>query len=114
MSLWPSGIVPSWARWRGPDVPGYVPSGLVSPGALYVHSLVSARSEAGAGAGRLLLDHASELAAGTSVALDHWSGSPELAALYEKVGFSTIRTFTLDQCGKPWPRTLRVLDPKPR
>ena len=55
-------------------VPGYVPSGLVPPGALYVHSLVSARSAAGAGVGRLLLDRAMELAAGTPIALDHWSG----------------------------------------
>jgi GNAT superfamily N-acetyltransferase len=95
-------------------VPGYVPPGLVPSGALYVHSLVSARSAAGAGVGRLLVDRAMELAAGTAIALDHWSGSPELAALYEKVGFFTVGTFTLDQRGEPWPGTLRVLDPRPR
>jgi hypothetical protein len=79
-----------------------------------VHTLVSSRTEAGAVAGRLLLDHASDLAAGTSIALDHWSGSPELAALYEKAGFTAIGTFTLDQRGELWTGTLGVLDPQRR
>jgi hypothetical protein len=93
-------------------VPAYVPSGFVPRGALYVHTLVSARNEAGAGAGRLLLGHVRELAAGDPVALDHWSGSPELAALYENAGFVAVATFTLDQRGEPWPGTLRVRDPE--
>jgi hypothetical protein len=38
--------------------PAYVPAGLVPPGALYVHTLVSDRGPAGVGAGRLLLHHA--------------------------------------------------------
>ena len=92
-------------------VPAYVPSGVVPRGAFYVHTLVSARNEAGTGAGRLLLGHAMGLAAGDPVALDHWSGSAELAALYENAGFIAVATFTLDHGGQPWSGTLRVRRP---
>jgi hypothetical protein len=90
--------------------PPYVPSGLVPPGALYVHTLVSDRTPAGAGAGALLLDHARSHAAdlGVPLALDHWSGSPELATLYERAGFTAIGTFTLAHA-VPWPGTVRLL-----
>jgi GNAT superfamily N-acetyltransferase len=90
--------------------PDYVPAGLVPDGALYVHTLVSDRTSAGAGAGALLLDHAraSAEAAGIPLALDHWAGSPELATLYEKAGFAEVGEFSLDH-GTPWPGTVRVL-----
>jgi hypothetical protein len=88
--------------------PAYVPAGLVPEDALYVHTLVSARTEAGAGAGRLLLDDAVSGAAGGPMALDHWSGSPELAAVYEKAGFVAVGSFELEQGGEPWPGTVRV------
>lgn len=90
--------------------PDYVPAGLIPAGALYVHTLISDRTPAGRGAGTLLLDHAraSAAEAGVPLALDHWSGSPELAALYEKTGFTAVGEFTLDH-GTPWHGTVRTL-----
>jgi GNAT superfamily N-acetyltransferase len=92
------------------DHPPYVPPGLVPPGALYVHTLVSDRTPAGAGAGALLLDVARSRAAnlGVPLALDHWAGSPELATRYERAGFTAVGGFTLDHA-VPWPGTVRVL-----
>ena len=82
---------------------------VVPPDALYVHTLVSDRTPAGSGAGALLLDHARSRAADRSVplALDHWSGSPELAALYERAGFAEVGSFTLDRA-VPWTGTVRL------
>jgi hypothetical protein len=45
------------------------------------------------------------------LALDHWSGAPELATLYARAGFAEVGTFTLDQGGTPWPGTVRVRPP---
>jgi GNAT superfamily N-acetyltransferase len=91
------------------DHPPYLPPGVVPPDALYVHTLVSDRTPAGSGAGALLLDHARSRAADRSVplALDHWSGSPELAALYERAGFAEVGSFTLDRA-VPWTGTVRL------
>lgn len=88
--------------------PAFVPAGLLPEGALYVHALVSDRTAAGLGIGQLLLDHAVSLAAGGPLALDHWSGSPELATRYEDAGFAAVGDFVLDQRGQPWPGTVRV------
>jgi hypothetical protein len=89
-------------------LPAYVPAGLVPPGALYVHTLVSDRGPAGTGAGRLLLDHAVTSAARGPLALDHWAGSPELADLYSRAGYVAVGSFVLDQRGEPWTGTVRV------
>jgi hypothetical protein len=86
--------------------PSYLPRGLVPPGALYVRTLISDRTPAGSGAGGLLLDFAKSRAAdlGLPLALDHWSGSPELAGLQERAGFTEIGAVTLDRA-VPWQGT---------
>jgi GNAT superfamily N-acetyltransferase len=90
--------------------PPYVPTDLVPPHALWVHTLATSRSPAGRGAGALLLDHCRTRAAetGAPLALDHWSGSPELAALYARAGYREVGTVVVPQRSGPWHGTVRV------
>jgi hypothetical protein len=43
-----------------------------------------------------------------ALALDHWSGSPELAAVYAEAGYAEVGSFTIEQRGEPWAGTVRV------
>lgn len=93
-----------------PHRPPYVPADLVPPDALWVHTLVTDRTPAGRGAGRLLLDACRTRAAasGAPLALDHWSGSPELAAVYERAGYREVGTVVVPMPSGPWSGTVRV------
>lgn len=93
--------------------PAYLPVGLVPADALFVHTLVSARTPAARGAGRLLLDSclARAAAAGVPLALDHWAGSPELAAFYERAGLQAVGTVVLARRDGPWTGTVRLVTP---
>lgn len=70
---------------------------------LYVRALVTSRSQAARGAGRLLLDHAVALAEQAGVAqvrVDCFAGNDgRLVAFYESCGFTRVGTFT---AGESW------------
>lgn len=42
------------------------------------------------------------------MALDHWSGSPELAALYTRAGFHEVGTVVIPMPSAPWHGTVRL------
>lgn len=94
--------------------PAYLPAGLVPAEALFVHTLVSARTPAARGTGRLLLDRCLARAAdaGVPLALDHWAGSPELAGFYERAGLRAVGTVVLPQRDGPWTGTVRLVTPR--
>jgi GNAT superfamily N-acetyltransferase len=86
--------------------PSYVPA--VSEPELYVQLLVTARSHAGRGIGRLLLEHARAHAAARGAALlrvDCWAGGDGgLVRYYQAAGFAPTTRFTVQD----WPG--RVLE----
>lgn len=65
---------------------------------LYVRLVLTSRAEAGQSLGRLLIEHAVQLARERGAALlrvDCWAGAPRLVAWYESCGFVRSHTFSL-------------------
>lgn len=88
---------PAGAMVLGP-APSYVPA--VSEPELYVQLLVTARSHAGRGIGRVLLGHARTQAAARGAALvrvDCWAGGDgRLVRYYQAAGFTPTGRFTVE------------------
>jgi GNAT superfamily N-acetyltransferase len=72
---------------------------------LYVQVLLTASERRGHGVGRLLIDHAADQAryrGAEQLRVDCYAGVPELAAQYERLGFTLIDRYTLEQFND-WP-----------
>ncbi|MEV1003132.1 GNAT family N-acetyltransferase [Nonomuraea sp. NPDC050202] len=73
-----------------PAPPPRIPPGLIPEGALFIHTIMSARGPTGRGVGRALLAEAARQArahGAPALGLDHWAGSAELDQIYDKHGF---------------------------
>ncbi|WP_052423226.1 GNAT family N-acetyltransferase [Nonomuraea candida] len=94
-----------------PAVPPHIPSGLLPPGALFVHTVMSARGPAGRGAGEALLREASrraEAQGAPGVGLDHWAGSPELDRIYDRHGYVKVGEYKSEKDGRAVLNTVRI------
>ncbi|TMR96493.1 GNAT family N-acetyltransferase [Nonomuraea basaltis] len=73
-----------------PMVPPRIPAGLVTEGAMFVHTVMSDRGPGGRGVGSALMEEAERRArayGAPALALDHWAGSAELARVYDGFGY---------------------------
>ncbi|MBB6550818.1 GNAT family N-acetyltransferase [Nonomuraea rubra] len=87
-----------------PAPPPYIPPGLIPGGAVFIHTIMSARGPAGHGVGHALLEEAARRAGAQgapALALDHWAGSAELDQIYDKHGFVKTGEYEDDQDGGP-------------
>ena len=87
------------------EAPAHVPA--ATEPELYVNLLVTDRAHAGRGIGRVLLDHARDLAEEQGVGLlrvDCYGGDDRaLVGYYEREGFRATEPFTVDTPRGPWP-----------
>lgn len=85
--------------------PEHIPP--VDEAEVYVCLLVTARSGAGRGLGRRLLDHARQIARAAGVGLlrlDCYAGDDRaLVGYYERQGLAATEPFTVDLPAGPWP-----------
>lgn len=76
---------------------------------LYVQVLLTAAEWRGRGVGALLVGHALTVArerGAQQLRVDCWAGDPELAAQYERLGFTRTGSFTVGE----WPGVILVQD----
>lgn len=82
-----------WLHQRGSDQ--WSDAGLTRNA--FIHRMITGRSAAGRGVGKLMLDHAENLARRDGrkmFILDAWTSNPDLHAYYESQEFRQVRTVT--------------------
>ncbi|UBU08295.1 GNAT family N-acetyltransferase [Nonomuraea gerenzanensis] len=94
-----------------PTPPPRIPPSLIPDGALFIHTVMSARGPSGQGVGRALLEEAArqaESSGAPAVGLDHWAESAELDRIYEQHGFVKAGTCEETKDGRTTLNTVRV------